>query len=144
MRSIRAYTLSHSTSRKVSEQPVEQSYVDREDRMIALIYAKDQLRNYVMLLPQIVATIKEKTGKVFVPVSIQNSPVGVAPGISSSSRSNATKKEESSREVGELAQTSSDIMILMRSTDSLDNFILDRGSSFEETRLSRSFALRNF
>jgi hypothetical protein len=52
--------------------------------MIALIYAKDQLRNYVILLPQIVATIKEKTGKVFVPVSIQNSPVGVSPGISSS------------------------------------------------------------
>jgi hypothetical protein len=54
-----------------------------------------------MLLPQIVATIKEKTGKVFVPVSIQNSPVGVAAsGISYSSRSNATTKENSSRQVG--------------------------------------------
>ena len=101
-----------------------------------------------MLLPQIVATIKEKTGKVFVPVSIQNSPVGVAvTGTSSSSRSNATTKEDSSRRVGsELpAQISaSDIMILMRSTDSLDVFMFDKGNSFEETRLSRSFALRNF
>jgi hypothetical protein len=101
-----------------------------------------------MLLPQIVATIKEKTGKVFVPVSIQNSPVGVAvTGFSSSSRSNATTKDDSARQVGgeNSAQTSqSDIMILMRSTDSLDIFMFDKGNSFEETRLSRSFALRNF
>ena len=54
-----------------------------------------------MLLPQIVATIKEKTGKVFVPVSMQNSPVGVAgPSTSPSSRSYSTTKEDSSRQVG--------------------------------------------
>ena len=41
MRFRRAYTLSHSTSRKVREFSVKKSRVDREDRMLALIYAKD-------------------------------------------------------------------------------------------------------
>jgi len=35
-------------------------------------------------------------------------------------------------------------MIIMRCTDSLDNFTLDKGNTFEETKIGRSFTLRNF
>jgi hypothetical protein len=50
---------------------------DREDSVVAMIYAKDQLRNYVMSLPQIMATIKTKSGgKTFIPISIQSVKIG--------------------------------------------------------------------
>ena len=43
--------------------------------MIALYYSKDQLKNFVSSLGQIMSMIKAKTDRIFVPLVIQNSPI---------------------------------------------------------------------
>jgi len=46
--------------------------------MITLFYSKDQLRNFLMSLSQIMAIIKAKTGQIFIPLIIQSNPMNTA------------------------------------------------------------------
>ncbi|CDW73246.1 UNKNOWN [Stylonychia lemnae] len=48
---------------------------NRETQILALCYSKDQLKNFMVCLSQIMSYIKTKTGKIFVPASISNNPM---------------------------------------------------------------------
>ena len=48
---------------------------DRDAQMIAFCFAKDQLNNFVLCLSQIITIIKTKTGQIFIPIVLQNSPI---------------------------------------------------------------------
>ena len=84
--------------------------------MIVLCYTKEQLRNYLISLSQIITIIKTKTGQLFIPTVLQNNPMS----------------------------PSTEMIIVMRSIEKLDKFAIDRDAVPDETRLAKSFTLRNF
>jgi hypothetical protein len=60
--------------------------------------------------------IKTKTGQIFIPTVLQNSP----------------------------GSSEADMMIVMRSIEKLDKFSIDREGILDESKLSKSFTLRTF
>lgn len=60
--------------------------------------------------------IKTKTGQIFIPTSIQNSPLN----------------------------TDTEMIIVMRSIEKIDKFSIDREGILDETRLAKSFTTRTF
>ena len=85
--------------------------------MISLFYSKDQLRNYLISLSSIMTVIKSRTGQIFLPVVIQNSPLN--------------------------PQT--EMLIVMRSLDkNFDKYAIDHEMYLDENRLSKSFTIRTF
>ena len=57
------------TLKKVSIMQIIYS-LDRDAEMIALFYSKDQLRDFLISLSQIMTYIKTKTDKIFIPTVI--------------------------------------------------------------------------
>ena len=86
----------------------------RDIGVVTLCYAKDQLRNFLYSLPQIITIIKTKTGSVFIPTVIQNSPLN----------------------------PTTDMIIYLRPIDKIDKFVIDRELASDETRLAKSFFIR--
>ena len=84
--------------------------------MIVLCFSKDQLKNFVISLSQLLTIIKTKTGQIFIPTAIQNSPMN----------------------------TSKDMMIVMRSIEKLDKLAIDREVILDESKLAKSFVIRTF
>lgn len=60
--------------------------------------------------------IKTKTGQIFIPTMIQNSPI----------------------------EPNTEMLIIMRSIEKLDKFSIDREAIIDENKLSKSFVTRQF
>lgn len=84
--------------------------------MIVFCFAKDQLRNFVSILSQLMTMIKTKTNQIFIPCALQNSPIN----------------------------TQTEMLIIMRNIEKLDKFSIDREAIIDESRLSKSFTVRTF
>ena len=91
-------------------------FIDRDSQMVVIQFSKDQLRNIIMSLSQMMEIIKTKTGKIFIPTLIQNSPLNI----------------------------NTDMLVILRSIDKLDKFCIDSEAWQEEKKLARSFILRSF
>jgi hypothetical protein len=82
--------------------------------MLVLSFQKAELKNFIGALPSIMQIIKTKTGQIFVPTVIQNSPIN----------------------------TQMEMLISMRSIEKLDKFSIDREAIIDDSRLARSFVVR--
>lgn len=84
-------------------------FKDRDASMLALCFQKDQLKNFIISLSQIMTIIKTKTSRIFVPSVLQNSPVN----------------------------PEHDFLVVMRSVDKLDKYFIDRGEDLDENLIAK-------
>lgn len=83
--------------------------------MIVLSYQKTELRNFILSLPSIIATIKSKTSQLFIPTVLQNSPIN----------------------------PQHEMILVMRSIEKLDKYQIDPEVIIEDSKLAKSFHVRD-
>eukprot|EP00347_Sterkiella_histriomuscorum_P022490 403338297 len=89
--------------------------LDKDSQMIVLSYNKNELKNYILSLPSIIATIKSKTSQLFIPTVIQNSPIN----------------------------PQHEMLLTMRSIEKMDKYQIDPEVIIDDTKLAKSFFIRD-
>ncbi|CDW90344.1 UNKNOWN [Stylonychia lemnae] len=92
-------------------------YLDsnRDAQMIVLSYQKNEMKNFLQSLSSIITIIKSKTGQLFIPTVIQNSPINI----------------------------NNEMLITLRSIEKMDKISIDREAIIDDSMLARSFITRD-
>jgi hypothetical protein len=90
--------------------------LDPNHKLVVLTLPKDQLKNYVTQLPKLMTHLKQITGKIFAPFSLQSNPLD--PG--------------------------KELMIMMRPANLIDKFFYGQDFPIDENLIAKRFTVRVF
>ena len=85
--------------------------LDPDTSIICLIFPKDQLKTFVLQLSKLIGSLKQKTNKIFVPVSIQASPLN----------------------------PNADLIVMMRAAGKVERFIYNEDLPMDENLVAKRF-----